>query len=1219
MKILKIELQNINSLRSEIPICINFEDDEFKDVGLFLITGSTGAGKTTILDAITIALYHEVARFNKSHIKAGLRDVVSYGADGALARVTFESNNVRYEAQWSMRLMTASGTELTNPKEEVRLKNLTTETILAEKKREVILSIENITKLNYKQFLRSVLLAQGEFAAFLSADSKDKGDLLEQITGEEIYKKIGETLSARISAERNKLEQIKYKINTDDLLSNENRKDLEEEEAGKTDKIKTLDTELKEILKIITWYKKEKELEIWQIELDKNREDLLKMQEESETLLKLLELHEKAEPFKESVENIIRFKKEISEKNALSEKLIAEINDTLHQLVEAKSTHEINKEKFEQEEKMFKEWIPKLEKITGLDTHVQAKKSALAAVTKGIENSTLSINQLEKDFKANEATILQNQEESSKINAYLTINKAALEIEKRLNKWNTELTLRKGHHERIAELTLSNQNAEQELGNTQAELGKQAKQFELENQKLENLKKDIEILTKSFNSETIAGFISKQKQLNERRNLLRDLYLTAKAHREKSERHVEISKGILVFEEDKKGNEKTRDDLQKKILEADTSLKDAEKIHELERTIQNLDEERKNLKPNEPCPICGSTEHPSIEAYSAINASKSVALVAERTTLLESLKEEKQKAEIAFSVNETKLNASFSQSKKVIDEIAEITTVFNDIQSEFSIENLTEIEVEGKKNSSELELISTKIIETQKTQSEKEKKEKIHAEALVNLNRLNIEKSSLEQHTKGILATILQNTETSNNLRIKRESIEITLHGELSHLGLSLPLPENTIQYIEELEKQISQFNKMTKTFVDVNNSILQLQNKSTNYLEQKTEKLNEQKNQEGEAKELNSEILTLSDDRNTILPIETSTDDKRKQLQITLDKAKNEFSSIQETLNKLATLHATKNKEQENNLKDKNILEGKLTLDIESLEKAVLNTTFNSRKELQEALLGYDEKTKNIGIRKALDEKALSLKTLTIQLEGERSKQSIEKTFGIPLETAFSRQLEMSTEREIILKRIGEISQKFQSDDEIKKRNSGVLLEIENQEKIFKKWNDLMTLLGGSKHAFNTYVQRLTLLNLINLANIHLFKLNKRYSLKMIEKYKAGEELNFLLVDHYQTDQTRLVDTSSGGEKFLISLSLALGLSDLASNNVNIGSLFIDEGFGTLDYNTLEIVISTLETLQAQGKMIGIISHVDNLKERIPVQIQVTKKSNGVSEVRVT
>ncbi len=132
------------------------------------------------------------------------------------------------------------------------------------------------------------------------------------------------------------------------------------------------------------------------------------------------------------------------------------------------------------------------------------------------------------------------------------------------------------------------------------------------------------------------------------------------------------------------------------------------------------------------------------------------------------------------------------------------------------------------------------------------------------------------------------------------------------------------------------------------------------------------------------------------------------------------------------------------------------------------------------------------------------------------------------------------------------------------------------------------------------------------------MFKLNRRYSLKINDTFKKGEELSFVLVDHFQTGRTRPVDTTSGGEKFLISLALALGLSDLASNNVKIDSLFIDEGFGTLDPNMLETVISTLETLQSEGKMIGVISHVENLKERISTQIQVIKNSNGISTIEI-
>ena len=245
-------------------------------------------------------------------------------------------------------------------------------------------------------------------------------------------------------------------------------------------------------------------------------------------------------------------------------------------------------------------------------------------------------------------------------------------------------------------------------------------------------------------------------------------------------------------------------------------------------------------------------------------------------------------------------------------------------------------------------------------------------------------------------------------------------------------------------------------------------------------------------------------------------------------------------------------------------------------------------------------------------------MKTLGNRLKADFEKLEKQNNFKDSAVEADKKQKKIEADKNKLMERTGEIRQKFELDRQIKERNQVVALEISIQEKGLKKWTDLMSLLGGSKHAFNTYVQRLTLHNLIQLANVHLFKLNKRYSLKLDSTYKSGEELSFKLIDHYQTDEARYVDTSSGGEKFLISLALALGLSDLASNNVSIDSLFIDEGFGTLDSQTLETVISSLETLQAQGKMIGIISHVENLKERIPAQIKVLKKSNGVSEVEL-
>ncbi|MFB0966679.1 MAG: SbcC/MukB-like Walker B domain-containing protein, partial [Cloacibacterium sp.] len=289
------------------------------------------------------------------------------------------------------------------------------------------------------------------------------------------------------------------------------------------------------------------------------------------------------------------------------------------------------------------------------------------------------------------------------------------------------------------------------------------------------------------------------------------------------------------------------------------------------------------------------------------------------------------------------------------------------------------------------------------------------------------------------------------------------------------------------------------------------------------------------------------------------------------------------------------------------------------TLNAQISESDFDSKEAIEKALLSLEEKQKYNKNRKRIGDDLLKLKTRKETNLKDIEKQNETKTFETTEEEESKTLFEdLKIKRDGFSAEKGEVKEAFRKDQEIKDRNQEVYKQIEAQDAICKVWRELFKIIGNSKDAFNIYVQRLTLKHLLDLANVHLYKLNKRYSLKMEEDYKPKEELNFNLIDHYQTDQARLVDTSSGGEKFIISLALALGLSDLASKNVKIDSLFIDEGFGTLDKNTLETVISTLETLQSDGKMIGIISHVENLKERIPTQIMINKKSNGVSMVEL-
>lgn len=150
----------------------------------------------------------------------------------------------------------------------------------------------------------------------------------------------------------------------------------------------------------------------------------------------------------------------------------------------------------------------------------------------------------------------------------------------------------------------------------------------------------------------------------------------------------------------------------------------------------------------------------------------------------------------------------------------------------------------------------------------------------------------------------------------------------------------------------------------------------------------------------------------------------------------------------------------------------------------------------------------------------------------------------------------------------------------------------------------------------FSKFAQGITLDQLIYLANGYLNILNSRYELK--RSLSNNKSLDIEIMDSYQGDVIRPVTTLSGGESFIVSLSLALGLSSLASQKISIDSLFLDEGFGSLDNENLEMALNALDTLKNRGKIVGIISHVEALKERISSQIRVIPNGDGTSSIKI-
>ncbi len=199
----------------------------------------------------------------------------------------------------------------------------------------------------------------------------------------------------------------------------------------------------------------------------------------------------------------------------------------------------------------------------------------------------------------------------------------------------------------------------------------------------------------------------------------------------------------------------------------------------------------------------------------------------------------------------------------------------------------------------------------------------------------------------------------------------------------------------------------------------------------------------------------------------------------------------------------------------------------------------------------------------------------------------------------------------------IGIIKTKLEFDLTERQKAKSLTENIKNQQKEFDKWHTLNELIGDSTgNKFSEFAQDLTLKQLLNLSNIHLLNLSKRYEL---DKSSDKKQDDLIIIDRFLGNTERSVRTLSGGESFLVSLSLALGLSDLASQNTKIESLFIDEGFGTLDEESLDSALNSLETLQNEtNRTIGIISHVQALKDRISTQIKLTKISSGYSKITI-
>jgi exonuclease SbcC len=268
-----------------------------------------------------------------------------------------------------------------------------------------------------------------------------------------------------------------------------------------------------------------------------------------------------------------------------------------------------------------------------------------------------------------------------------------------------------------------------------------------------------------------------------------------------------------------------------------------------------------------------------------------------------------------------------------------------------------------------------------------------------------------------------------------------------------------------------------------------------------------------------------------------------------------------------------------------------------ESLENADIvktnaeNERFTANTELAKHLAVIDEKAKEWSEKRV---KTMTEKTLeALQSEWDEKKKQLDD----------------------VSQRIGAIRQNLGTNDENVKNCGQKLHDKELQQKVCDRWAGLNALIGSADgKKYRNFAQALTFEHLIGLTNIQLQKMSERYVLKRFGD--ATNPLELSVIDKFQNCEERTVQNLSGGEKFIVSLALALGLANMAGKNMRIDTMFIDEGFGTLDSDYLDVALSALSNLRHEGKLIGVISHLTELKERIPTHLEVLPSGNGYSKI---
>ncbi len=1258
MKIISLRFKNINSLKGEWKI--DFSQEPFASSGLFAITGPTGAGKTTILDAICLALYHRTPRLDEP---SPADKVMTRHTGECLAEVEFEVKDKRFRAFWEVRRARGNAEGKLQPAK-VELAELNAsinndesgDKIIAEQVRLKEALIANITGLDFGRFTKSMLLAQGGFAAFLNANAGERADLLEELTGTEIYGKISEKVFNRFKEEDRKLASLREKNKNVDILDDESMTEL----LGRQQ-------QLEEAVK-----KSQQERDEHQRTVDtlENLTNAEKQKQESKTNTETAK-----QGIEEHQQELTRLEQSIPA-NKLRP-IFNSVNQTEDDLIKIKSTAKILNEQLQQTEKEQQAIVPKqalqkqlveklsaknietnqliTDKIIPLDEEIKQHTIQQLDLTQEKQTLNKQLKEFQQQVEDIALGITQTQNDKTKIENYLKQNAKHQNLQTNLPLWQAKFTDREKLHLKVVNLKIAVTKVKDEAIDVESEqnllkqniLNEESTFKELKNQESEYQKQ----LIVQLNGESIESIKANYQQHIENQESLSscsqifDNYQQQNINLEAKEKQLQLKK------QDQDQAEKLVEQLIKEYKQQEKLVSEIEINLNLEKEIASLQSYRDKLKPEDACPLCGSKEHPAIESYQETNISENEERLIKEKQAKDKMHEKGTEARAELVTHQTQfknIEESLEECKLNINEQTDLWTTpakilgwnvkLSDPEAQDDIPVLIK-QARSDKQQAESRLQTIELLEKQwKTATKELNQQENKLQNLANDAKLLLGKESHNQEQ--VNALLDQLTDAENDL----SDLEFDLNKKISQQlkdqlenddQMQLPELNEQVQWIKVLQKQSVTYQDYIKRFEQFQKELLKQENQQEALHQKLDDRKQASEKTQIKLNKLEQKLYKLNANRNTLFA-DKDTIKERQRLalelsdnQIILQALDDKLAIVNKALHTLQ-VQFDDNKQAQKTLQSKYDSAHKQWL--QALEKSI----FENEEAFKKALLDDEEQEKLSELKQSLDEELV--KCTTLQQQADETWQAAKNKFDQLILQSREKQSvnvlkEGDTNTEKLLERIeevnalittsnrqlGEIEQQLKTDFEKREQQKSLIAEIEKQEQHYDDWDTLRGLIGSADgKKFRVFAQGLTLDYLIHLANSQLDQLHIRYQLQRNNTQNGqGDALDLEVIDTWQADAVRDTKTLSGGESFLVSLALALALSDLVSHKTRIDSLFLDEGFGTLDRETLDIALDALDNLNATGKMIGVISHVDALKERIPVQIEIKKMSGlGVSRL---